>query len=337
MLNRQIYLGLYIASISIIYFSCTEDKLQVPTSDIDVKIERLDKYIFEHSASTFSSTFPQFADIYFNNIVNIQNSADTILDHQLNQFKRDEFILELKEKTDSVFTTLDGLEKQLAASFDLYQKATGEDYLPNIYSFVGGLSFQSFLFDDNGKDGIGIGLDMFLGDAFPYEQLSVQNPAFSKYISRTFNKEHMTKKIMETIFDDKLGQAKGNRMLDYMIHNGIKSYLLSQFIPFAHDSIIMEYNKDQLQWCETNQSQIWSHFLREDLFYETDFRKINKLINASPNSPGMPDEAPGQTANFIGWKIVTAFMERNTEISIPDLMNIHNYQEILDKSKFKPR
>jgi len=99
----------------------------------------------------------------------------------------------------------------------------------------------------------------------------------------------------------------------------------------------MEYTADQLQWCEENQSQIWSHFLREELFYETDYKKINKLINASPASPGMPAEAPGQTANFIGWKIVTAFMKRNPDSSIIDLLSLHDYQEILDKSKYKPK
>lgn len=337
MVNRYTYLGLFIISISIIHFACETDKNLVPDSDIHVKIERLDQYVFDHSASNVSSTYPYFADIYFQNIVNIKSNSDSLSESQLSQFKSDEFILELKQKTDSIFTHLDDVESQIAASLDLYQQGIGDINIPNFYAFIGGLSYQNFLFDDNGNDGIGIGLDMFLGDAFPYAQLSVQNPAFSKYISRTFNKDHINKKVIETIIDDKLGKAKGNRMLDFMIHNGKKSYLLQQFIPFAHDSIIMEYTGDQLQWCEQNQSQIWSYFLREDLFYETDYKKINKLINASPDSPGMPGEAPGQTANFIGWKIVSEFMRRNPNVSISDLMSLSNYQEILDKSKYKPK
>lgn len=336
MLHKSIVLALIIASISIILLSCETDNNQVPHSDIKLKIERLDQHIFNQSVEEVSSTYPDFAEIYFQNIVNIKNDSDSLNETQLNQFKSDEFITELKHKTDSIYPQLDELESQLAASIDLFQQATGDSNIPNFYSFIGGLSYQNFLFDDNGSDGIGIGLDMFLGDAFPYEQLSVQNPAFSKYISRTFNKEHINKKVIETMIDDKIGQAKGNRMLDYMIHNGKKSYLLNQFIPFAHDSIIMEYTGDQLQWCEENQSQIWSYFLREELFYETDYKKINKLINASPGSPGMPDEAPGQTANFIGWKIVTEFMKRNPDVSITDLMSLQDYQKILDKSKYKP-
>ena len=335
--NRITSVSLFLLSISMVYISCEMDSKELPLTDLTVNIQRLDRFVFDNSASVISSTYPSFSDIYFKNILNIKDDTDSLSNLQLEQFKSDDFILELKHKTDSIFENVDLLEKQLAVSLDLFQQQTGESTTPQIYSFIGGLSYQSFLFDDNGNDGIGIGLDMFLGDGFRYEQLSGQNPAFSQYISRTFNKDHITKKVMETILDDRLGQAKGNRMLDYMIHNGKKSYLLEQFIPFVHDSIIMEYTANQLRWCDQNQSQIWSHFLREDLFYETDFRKINKLINASPQSPGMPDEAPGKTANFIGWKIVSTFMRRHPEVSISELMSLTNYQELLDKSKYKPK
>jgi len=225
MLQKSIFLALVIISISIILLSCETDNYQVPHSDIQVKIERLDQHIFDQSVEEVSSTYPDFAEIYFQNIVNIKHDSDSLNEVQLNQFKTDAFIAELKHKTDSIYPQLDELESQIAASIDLFQQATGESNIPNFYSFIGGLSFQNFLFDDNGNDGIGIGLDMFLGDAFPYEQLSVQNPAFSKYISRTFNKDHINKKVIETMIDDKIGQAKGNRMLDYMIHNGKKSHM----------------------------------------------------------------------------------------------------------------
>lgn len=318
-------------------WSCSEDKIPVPESDIDIKLERIDKDLFTLSTEQIQKNFPAFSEIFYSKIIQANTESGHVDEQQLNLFKQDEFIVELKSKTDSLFADMSTIEKELAASLDLFQQATGESVIPNLYTFNGGLSYQCFLFDDGGEEGVGIGLDMFLGDAFPYEQLSTQNSAFSQYITRTFNQEHLTKKVIETILDDRMGRVKGNRLIDYMVHNGTKAYLLEQFVPFAHDSIIMEYTADQLDWCEENQAQIWSHLLREDLFYETDYRKINKLINPSPDSPGMPDAAPGRTANFIGWKVVKAFMQRYPETTVNELMAWTDSQELLDKSKYKPR
>ena len=64
------------------------------------------------------------------------------------------------------------------------------------------------------------------------------------------------------------------------------------------------------KWCESNELQLWTHFLEEDLLYATNLRDIRKLVDYSPNSPGMPAEAPGRTANWTGWQIVKAYMKR---------------------------
>lgn len=321
----------------LIISSCKEEASMVPESDMDIHIQRLDKIVFEVPQTDIIKRFPEFSSIYFSSIVNRPESELAPNQNSLDAFQSDVFIQELKSKTDSIYTDLTDIKKELAASFDLFAQATGDTEVPNLYTFIGGLSYQCFLFDDGGTEGLGIGLDMFLGDAFPYQQLSTGNPAFSSYISRSFNRDHLSKKVMETIVEDRIGRAPGNRMLDYMIHNGKVSYILEQILPFISDTIIMDYSQDQLDWCEQNQTEIWSHFLRENLFYETDFRKINKLINPSPNSPGMPDQAPGRTANFIGWKIVKEFMLRNPQISMNDLILWSDYQSLLEKSKYKPR
>lgn len=324
-------------SLCAVIYSCAEDNIEVPKSNLKIHINRVDQQLFTTDVPTIQELYPVFSDIYFKNIVPLQTEDGNIDETQLNAFRGDEFIVELKEKTDSLYPDLADLELELAASIDAFLQATDETATPKIYAFIGGLSYQCFVFDDNGADGIGIGLDMFLGDAFPYEQLSPQNSAFSAYITRAFNKEHVTKKVMETILDDRMGRPKGNRLLDHMIHHGKKAYLLEQFIPFAHDSIIMEYTAAELDWCEENQAQIWSHLLRENLFYETDFRKINKLINPSPDSPGMPSDAPGRTANFIGWKVVKAFMTRQPNVTVNELITWEDNQALLDQSKYKPR
>ena len=73
------------------------------------------------------------------------------------------------------------------------------------------------------------------------------------------------------------------------------------------------------------------------MFYSTDINKITKLVSPSPHSSGMPQEAPGQTANYMGWKIIKAYMERYPEKTLKDLVTLGDSQKILVDSKFKPK
>ena len=81
---------------------------------------------------------------------------------------------------------------------------------------------------------------------------------------------------------------------------------------------------------------MWAYFLDENLLYSTEWQKVRKYVDYSPSSPGMPPEAPGRTANWIGWKIIESFMKRNPEVSMQELVGMMDAQELLDRSKYKP-
>ena len=204
-------------------------------------------------------------------------------------------------------------------------------------AFISGFNYAAFIFPITPtEDGLGIGLDMLLGNDYPYWQLGVQNPAFSQYITRTFTPEHLVKKTIDPLIDGLVDLPRGDRLLDLMIYNGKKLYLLDQLLPHTPDSIKWEYTAAQTEWVKNNEVQMWSHFLKEELLYETTTTKIKKLVDQSPSSPGMPKESPGRTANYMGYRIIEAFMKRKPNVTLEQLIHI-DAQKILDQAKFKPR
>lgn len=74
---------------------------------------------------------------------------------------------------------------------------------------------------------------MFLGRNYPYKNIDPTNPNFSGYLTRTFDKDYLTKKTIDLIVEDITGSPGGVRLLDYMVHNGKKLYLLKKFLPAA--------------------------------------------------------------------------------------------------------
>ncbi len=317
----------------ILFSSCQSDSYF--TDVAPAEIIRFDQALRQQSISELEAAHPAFSDLYFKQLIQVEQDSGGVSKEALDQFLDDEFIEHLNQKSDSIYSDMSDIALELGLSFDLFAEAFQKPVRPSVYTYISGLAYQCVLFDDEAKDGVGIGLDMFLGDAHPYIDLSFENPAFSSYIVRTFNRDHLSKKAVESLVQNEQGECRGNRLIDYMIHNGKKLYILEQLLPYVSDTVIMEFTPDQLQWCEQNEREIWSHFFREDLFYETDMRKINKLIFPSPTSPGMPTGAPGRTANYVGWKIVSKFMQRH-QITIRELLDWQDSQSLLDKSKYKP-
>ena len=281
-----------------------------------------------------------FLDIYIHEVIFPGDSATGV----------NAFIPKFEKLTDD--TLLQGLEDTLHLAYDgvlsdldtdfrtafRYLKFYFPEYkTPNVYLCNTLFNYQKFIFqDEDGRDGIALGGEMFLNDFLDYKAFDPTNPAYSDYLTRTFNREHLVKKALDLVVDELTGPPAGGRLIDYMIHNGKKLYLLEQLLPYASDTIIHEYSPPQMKWCQENELEMWGFFLEEKLFYESAPMKIVKYISDSPNSPGMPDQAPGRVANYLGLQIVKKFVSESPGMDLQELMSVKDAQMILDKSKYKP-
>lgn len=332
-----------IAFVLFCFVGCHSDKVEVPASDlpnIDIDIHRLDNRIEEISnkedLENFAEQHPNFSTLVFQRIIPIMEKNGDLDFEKFKLYQQDSSIQELNVLCEKVFDDPKFIQNSLTNPFQHLKYYFPNYTLPNVYTWNSGFQYLSFLMQDGDRDGICIGLDFFLGEAFPYQSLALGNPSFSEYISRTFNKDHFSKKVMEAIVSDILPYPKQERMLDLMIYNGKKTYILEKLLPTIPDTVLHEYTPAQVEWCADNERNIWNHFLEKKLFYESDTRKINKYVNPSPDSPGMPQEAPGRTGNYIGYKIIQRYMTREQQPSLQKLISLDDPQSILDISKYKP-
>lgn len=331
--------------------SCTSDKgknipdvsdieVQVTIEDFHQELFNIDTNDIQNGISQLRQKFPAFFEIYFSQVHPFLKSPslDDYFYTNVRHYLSDAHIQRLADTTKIVYPDmLQKYKPEFEQGFRFYKYYFPNDSIPKIYPFISSFYYASFIFqEDKMQDGIGVGLDMFLGKDYPYWKLGIQNPAFSNYITRSFTPEHLVKKTFDPLIEDLIGLPQGDRLLDLMIYNGKKLYLLDCFLPHTPDSIKWEYTTQQTDWIIDNESQIWAHLLKEKLIYETSTNKIKKLVDQSPSSPGMPKEAPGRTANYMGLRIIEAFMDRNPDVSVQQLITL-DAQKIMDKSKYKPR
>ncbi len=342
---RIIYFLILLVSI----FSCQTESAEVipdvghiDMSDFsfvryDTEVSNMDSSNIEEAYADLMARYPGLTELYFKRLLNLPSENQDTFYNWIDNFKKEKRIVDLQDKIDQVFGDGKSVKKDLLKAASYFKHYFPDKELPRFYTYLTEYGYQCIIFDDITKDGIGIGLDMFLGDAVSYKDIDPTNPAFSDYIVRTYNQDHISKKAFEIIVTDLMGQNRSKRLLDQMLYNGKKLYILNKILPEVSDTVIMEYATEDWDWVNENEMQIWNFFTEENLLYETNHLKVNKYLNVSPHSPGMPKEAPGRTANFIAWKIIDAFMQRHPDYSLQQLIDYKDNQKILELSRYKPK
>ena len=335
-----------IVLVSVLLVSCRNQPKGPDVSGIPVKTDiirtenRLAEIKDTNDIKKLISEHPAFYRLYFSEIWPAYDGTDrdSLLGF-IKEAQQDTFFSSVLTKIEARFPDMDRTKAELE-DFFRYLKHYFPDKIsvPTFYTFVSGFGYQVFIFeDDGGKDGVGIGLDMFLHPDMDYKTVDPDNSNFSNYITRSWNRDHISRKVADIYVSDLLGPPPGHRMLDLMIHNGKALYITKMLMPEARDTVIMEYTASQLEWCREHELQMWSFFVAEKMFYESSLAKMGKYINPSPGSPNMPPEAPGRTANYLGWKIVDAYMQRHPGTTLQQLIDLKDSQRILDESKYKPK
>ena len=284
---------------------------------------------------TLEANYPDFAPIYFDYILRSRNPTVSPEQHAdfIRGFVGFPEVRQLYDTCQLVFGDWQPFADRFTEAFRYLTYYFPDLPTPDVTTFVSEYSMANFIYKEQS---LAVGLDFFLGDDYPYQLLNPGNPAFSRYLTRSFNADHLVAKTLQPLVEDLSGPAPGDKLLDIMVHNGKRLYLLDALLPLTPDSVKLEVSQDQVAWLNENALQMWAFFLEEELLYSADWQKIRKYVDYSPNSPGMPDEAPGRTANWLGWQIVKQYMSRFPETSMQELIGLSDAQELLLKSRYKP-
>lgn len=133
------------------------------------------------------------------------------------------------------------------------------------------------------------------------------------------------------------GMDVHKNLLSEMVFQGKLVYALDHLLPQEEDSVKLEFTAQQLQWVNNSEQSIWDYFIDKNLLYSTKASENVKYINSAPFTIGMPKASPGRVGVWLGYKIVSAYMERHKEITLAALMEEKNAQKILNDSHYKPR
>lgn len=338
---------LFLISSMVLITGCREadswDRPDIHHIVVDTELRRFERDLFSLDTvdvaigrSLIEEQYGEFAEIFFTHILGVDDPriAPEGSDAYLRGFMTHERILDLYDTCQIVYPNLQKEKQHWDQAFAYLQYYFPEREIPRVTTFISEFSIASFIY---GEDELAVGLDMFLGEGYPYTMIDPTNPVFSAYLTRTYNRDHLPMRTLKPLIEDITGPPPGERLIDHMVRNGKVLVMLDYILPEVADTVIFEVTPQQMAWLDDNEWNIWSYFLSEDLLYSNDWKRIRKYVEYSPHSPGMPDEAPGRTANYIGYRMAKAYLQLHPDHDLRTLVEIRDAQTLLDAARYKPR
>ncbi len=330
--------GLLVLFTAVLFFSCTDSRWEADISkvDYDGEILRLDKALFGYgedinkgNLQSLESEYGDFVAIYLEQIMQVGSPDNPMTANLLSRFLADPNWLELQNEIVKKHPNLNSEAVQLENAFKRYAVFFEATELPKIIAYNSG--FNVGIYPD--KKFLGIGLEWYSGN-----DLDIINrlppDLFPQYKRDKMLPEYMVINALKGwLFVNYQDKLNGESLLNRMAFSGKIHYIAKVLMENVADKDLLNYSTSEIEWCKKQEYDVWKFLLENDMLFSISAMEVNKMMNDGPFTPGMPPESPGGVGNYIGYKMVEAYMNKNKNVSLIELMDMKTDRELLNNYK----
>lgn len=308
---------------SVTIFSCkkqSEKQQEINNRPVDVQWIRFDKKFAKATQLSLKSLKSEFPYLFPKNIT----------DTQWLQKNKDSLYKEVTHEVAQKFDDTNKLEAELKSLFQHIEYHFNEHQSRKIIGLISDMDTQNRIIYADTL--ILIGLDTYLGKSHRFYK------GFDTYTLDEFEPQRIVIDLAEAFARAKNKQQLHRDFISNIIYEGSILYAIEKLLPQKTDEQIIGYSKEQLNWAQANETQIWKYFIENNLLYSSDIKLNTRFIQKAPFSKfylELDKDSPGKIGTFIGWQIVKAYMKNNT-VTLPELLH-KNSKEIFDNSNYKPQ
>lgn len=303
--------------------SCGKDderEREIASIPVEVEVTRFDKRFgraTEDSLSVLKSEFPYLFP---------QQYSDEFWVGKINDTIQKELHMEVAKE----FPDLSNIKEELRSLFQHIVYYFPEAEIPEVITLTSEVDYRNKVIW--AENLLLISLDTYLGEEHHFYD------GIQQYIRKNFEKEQIVSDVAMAFAENILEQPTSRHFLGEMIYYGKILYLKDRLIPFKTDPQKIGYTREELDWARANEEQIWRYFIDRELLYDTDGQLPSRFLYPAPFSKfylKLDNEAPPKLGQYIGWRIVRQYMERN-DVSLREMLQ-KDAEELFNNSNYKPK
>lgn len=310
----------------------SSSRLEVDTSAVpldEITIHRYDQALFAvpqenlvEGLEQIKPSFPFFLDT---------DLRDTSKLNNLKEYLTNARTVEFYTASQQRFSDLSKLEGDLTEAFRHLLYYYPDAGIPRVYTYISGgeydrpiqlvdsvllIALDAFL---------GVGFSPYAADGRPLYKIVRMEPEFIL--------PGCIRAMEEAYYPIRY---PGNTLLDQMIDAGKQLYFVDAMMPDYPDRVKISYTEKQMEWINANEAQVWAAIIENRLLYASRGSTIRTFLADGPFTADFSPESPPRLGEFLGWKIVKSYMEKNPEVTLQELLDEADSQKILSASGYKP-
>src|SRR5690606_19956807 len=287
---------------------------------VEAKIDRFDQEFMQTSPENFN-TLKQKYPLLLN-----ENVPDSVWFNK----KNDTLFNELYSETQKQFKDIATLKEELTLLFKHIKYYYPNENPGRVITVLSDVDINSRAIY---TDSIAIiSLDTYLGKKHKFYV------DFDTYILGDFEPNRIVVDLAENFSTQKIAPPQDRMFISQMVYAGKIMYMKEMLLPEVSDALKMNYTNEQLKWIETNEAQVWKHFVESKYLSDNDLKLVARFIQRAPFSKfylELDQESPGSVGVYIGWQIVRSYM-KNNNVTLQELA-LKDAKTIFEQSKYKPK
>ena len=312
----------------------------VPIDEVplQLRIERLDRDVFHVAPDSLQAmnrrayvNYGEFYRTYIEDILQGAPLEDPRLTLVLDRFIHDPDWSSTQRAVDTVLGDLEPQRVQFEDAFKRLKVLFPDSLTPRIIAFNSGYNFGIYPTDSV----LGIGVEWFIGKDHPV--ISYLAPdAFPQYVKDRMLPEMLVPSAVKGwLLVHFTHDISGADLLTNLVETGKVMALLDRLLPGTDPALKFAFSKEQLVWCEANEYNLWKDIVTKEQLYSKKSEDISRLMNDGPFTAGFPRESPGHIGEWLGYRMVTAYMAENPKTTFEQLFALDDPTVIL--KSYKPR
>jgi len=272
----------------------------------------MDSLHFEADLAKLVRAYPQFSADYFNRILMLSSKKES---KKIRSFYK--AYLPIYQATSKI-QAFKKATPEIEEAFKRFHYYFPSYRLPTqLFYFIGPLETYGNVVT---KDGLAIGLQLYMGAGSSWYDSEQINTIYPKYISRLFAPEYIVVNSIQNILNDYDPLAlNGKQLIDQMIETGKRQYILSQCLPTASDTLLLGYTGNQLKAIKDNAGDIWTFLSTQNRLFSVDPNLTTAILTEATYNDYFGEAIPGNVGKYIGYRIVQSWMNQQKGKSKTDL------------------
>ena len=325
-INNIRFQQIVLLALTLLVAACSHQK-----SSNSIHFQRFEQELFETPFGQLQQHLVEVQPQYNTPLLNLQPQNPQFME-MLAGFVADPVVKDVYEITQKAFPSMEPYEAALAEPIaKMEQLIPGTSY-KHFYTMVScQFDYSHRVFCDD--ESVVVSIDQYaLSEMESYSYFG--SPLYLAALSQP---QYLVCDILAAMARQRVAFTENEdvTLLDHIIAEGKVMYLLEQLLPKEADTLRLRYTEEQLRWMKSNEAQVWSYFIKNKLLYETDYMRYHNFIDEAPKTNAFRDSAP-RTTVYIGWQIVRQYMKKNKQVSLAELFDNANAQEILSQSGYRP-